>query len=190
MTDAFALLSLPPRLALDEEMLQRVYLAKSREAHPDHGGSDETAASVNAAYEILKAPEKRLKHLLEVAGPEEARAWRTVPLDEGMMGLFTQIGQALDASGRFLEKKNRAQSTLARALLATEEMRHRETLEELGTLVAARRDAIEQTFAEWDARLEQGGSPQFWQQVAAIQARLAYLARWQGQVRERLLQLM
>ncbi|WP_075088099.1 J domain-containing protein [Verrucomicrobium spinosum] len=85
MTNAFDILALPARLSLDEGTLQQAYLSRSRLAHPDHGGSDREASEVNAAYEVLKAPDKRVKHLLEFAAPEAARSWRTVPLDERMM---------------------------------------------------------------------------------------------------------
>jgi curved DNA-binding protein CbpA len=190
VTNAFDTLSLPPRLSLDESTLQQAYLAKSRVAHPDHGGSDVLAAEVNAAYDTLRSAEKRIRHLLELAAPEDARAWRAVPLDERMMSLFSSVGQALDASAKFVEKKARAQSALARALLAGEEMQQRERLEELGAAIAERMEEMEAVLPELDAQLSEAPHVGIWKTVAAMQARLAYLTKWQAQVRERLLQLM
>ena len=58
MTDAFALLGLPRRAALDEAQLQAAWHEKSRAAHPDTAGGDAAlAADINAAHEILASPE-------------------------------------------------------------------------------------------------------------------------------------
>ncbi|OAI57261.1 hypothetical protein AYO49_02425 [Verrucomicrobiaceae bacterium SCGC AG-212-N21] len=187
--DSFATLGLPRAATLDEPSLQRAYTEHSRTVHPDHGGSEGLAAKVNAAYETLRHPEKRLKHLLELAGPADARAWRTVPLDEGMMALFSELGKAMENTSRFLERKTKAASAIARAVLAGEEMRHRETLEAIGFEIEKRRGEMEAGLPALDAAIA-GDDGSAWKQAAAMQARFAYLARWQSQVRERLLALM
>lgn len=187
--DCFAVLGFPRLAALDEQAIQQAYTRRSREAHPDHGGSEADASQVNAAYETLRHPEKRLKHLLELAGPVEARAWRTVPLDEDMMTLFSGLGQAMDASARFMTRKAGATSALAKALLTNEELQHREVLEAIGFEIEQRKTALSATLPELDAALA-SDAVDAWKELAARQARLAYLARWQAQVRERLLALM
>lgn len=187
--DSFAVLGLPRMAALDEQTLQRAYTMHSRAAHPDHGGDEAHAAQVNAAYETLRPSEKRLKHLLEIAGPEEAKAWRTVPLDEAMMSLFSELGKAMDATAKFLERKNKAASAIAKALLTSEELQHRETLERIGFELEERKGDIETQLPALDAALARDDAGA-WKQLAAMQARFAYLAKWQAQVRERLLALM
>lgn len=189
MTDAFATLGLPRRAALDEESFKRAYAARSRAAHPDHGGGEDEAARVNAAHETLRSPEKRLKHLLDLAAPADARAWRTVQLDDGMMSLFSVLGGALEASGKFLSRKRAAQSAIAKALLSNEEMGHREALERIALEIERRKQEIAGELPELDAGLEQG-DVSAWHRLAATQARLAYLVKWQAQTRERLLELM
>ena len=189
MVDCFDVLGLPKRAALNEDQLHQAYAARSRTVHPDHGGNETDAAQANAAYETLRVPERRLKHLLETAGPEEAKAWRTVPLDDGMMSLFSQLGKALENSAQFLDRKARARTALARALLTNEEMVQREALEGLGFEIEQRRNMMEAQLPDLDASLASGDSP-MWQQLAVMQARFAYLGRWQNQVRERLLALM
>ena len=187
--DSFALLGLPHAAFLDEQALHRAYTEHSRAAHPDHGGTEALAAQVNAAYDTLRHPEKRLKHLLEIAGPEEARAWRTVPLDDTMMSLFAELGKAMDVTGKFLERKSKATSALSRALLANEELLHRDSLEALGFQIEKLRGDMETQLPALDAPLT-GNAPEAWKHLAAFQARFAYLAKWQAQVRERLLALM
>ena len=174
---------------MDAAALQSAYTALSREAHPDHGGSEERASAVNAAFETLRSPEKRLKHLMEIAAPEEAKAWRTVPLDESMMSVFMELGSALDASAKLVEKKSKASSALAKALLANEEMALRDRLETIGFGVEEKKVAMEAGLPALDERLAVGDMS-VWKDIAAIQARLAYLAKWQAQIRERLLALM
>jgi curved DNA-binding protein CbpA len=189
LDDYFATLGLPRAAAIDEQVLHRAYTEHSRHAHPDHGGSEAAAALVNAAYESLRQPEKRLKHLLELAGPSEAVAWRTVPLDEDMMQLFSALSAAMDASAKFLDRKTKAASALARALLANEEMQHRDVLEQIGFKIEARKDGMEALLPSLDTAIKDQ-QPDGWKQLAATQARFAYLAKWQSQVRERLLALM
>ncbi len=181
MTDAFAMLGLPRAAALDQELLRYAYAEKSRTAHPDHGGSDKIAADTNAAFETLLSPDKRLKHLLDLAAPDGARQWRTVPLDNAMMNLFSGLGAALEASAKFQERKQQAQSALAKALLANEEMQHREALEQIGFEIEQRRNEMEQQLPALESE---------WTQLAVMQAKFAYLVKWQTQVRERLLVLM
>lgn len=187
--DCFAVLGLPRSTVMNEQTLHRAYTGRSRDAHPDHGGSEADSAQVNAAYETLRHPERRLKHLLDLAGPAEAKAWRTVPLDEGMMSAFSDLSTAIDASAKFLERKERAASALARALLAGEEMRHREELERIGIEIETRKAGMEAQLPSLDSTLANRESDA-WKQLAVMQARFAYLAKWQAQVRERLLALM
>ena len=187
--DAFAIFSLPRSAALDAATLQAAYAALSRSAHPDHGGTEDEASTVNAAYETLRLPEKRLKHLMEIAAPEEAKAWRAVPLDESMMSVFMDLGSALEASAKLLEKKNKASSALAKALLTNEEMALRDRLETIGFGLEERKTGMEAGLSKLDERLASDDAA-VWKDIAATQARLAYLAKWQTQIRERLLALM
>jgi len=186
MSNAFALLGLPRIAALDDEALQQAWLAASRCAHPDQPGGDATrAAEINTAYDTLQAPEKRLKHLLDL----HAVPWRTVPIDEGMMALFGQLGPALQNVAAFLKRKQSATSALAKALLAPDEMRLREQLETLGTTLDAERTALLATLPAFDARLSAGDTTAL-SDLQILQARLAYFGKWQAQVREALLSLM
>ncbi len=186
MPNAFALLGLPRIAALDDEALQQAWLAASRSAHPDQPGGDAArAAEINSAYETLQAPEKRLKHLLDL----HAIPWRTVPIDEAMMSLFGKMGPALQSVAAFLKRKQTATSALAKALLAPEEMRLREQLEALGTTLDAERTALLADLPSFDTRLSAGDSTAL-NDLQILQARLAYFGKWQTQVREALLSLM
>lgn len=185
--DAFALLGLPPRAALDEETLQSAYLSATRSAHPDQAGGDATlSADLNAALETLKSPVTRLKHLLD---RHSDTPWRAVPLDSALMSLFEKVGPLLQSAQAFLKKKQTATTALAKALLAGEEMRLREALEELGVQIEDAWQQMESQLAPYDIRII-AGDVTVWAELQAVQARLAYLFRWRTQIREALLGLM
>lgn len=186
MSNAFALLGLPRAAALDSDALQKAWLAASRAAHPDQPGGDAArAAEINTAYETLQTPEKRLKHLLEL----HQVPWRAVPIDDAMMHLFSQLGTTLQDAAAFLTRRQSATSALARALLAPEEMRLREQLEEIGSRLDEQRGGLISSLAGLDTRLDSAEATAL-DDLQCLQARLAYLGKWQAQVREMLLRLM
>jgi len=186
MPDAFTLLGMPRVAALDESALRQAWLEAGRATHPDlPGGDTARSAEVNAAFETLQAPEKRLKHLLELYRVP----WHSVPIDEAMMALFSRLGAALQEVASFLKRKQSATTALSRALLSPEEMRWRETLEHLIQEIEAGRAACLAALPELDTRL-QTGDESVLATLQAMQARLAYYARWQAQARESLLALM
>jgi len=176
MTDCFALLGMPRSALLDESALQAAGHERSRAVHPDQpGGSAALAAEVNAAYETLLAPEKRLKHLLEL----HQVPWRAIPISAELMTLFSQLGPWLQKASALAKKKQQAPSALAKALLAQEEMTLREALEALGSQIEARREALIAALPADDL-----------EQIQAAQATLSYLGKWQAQIREALLAMM
>jgi curved DNA-binding protein CbpA len=187
MADYFELLMLPPSAALDEEVLQQAYLKATRSAHPDQvGGDAQLSTELNAALETLKSPVTRLKHLID---QHSQTAWRAIPLDDGLMGLFEKLGPLLQQSAAFLSRKEAATSALAKALLAAEEMRLREALESLNEDIETQWQQLETSLPVCDARLAENDAS-VWPELQAIQARFAYLAKWRAQIRERLLGLM
>lgn len=186
--DAFATLGLPRQAALDADQLEAAYSARCRETHPDHADGDEAlAADLNTAHEILSAPEKRLKHLLALEAGDQA-GWKTVPLDAAMMDLFSKIGPFLQSLAAHSRKKEAAASALAKALLSSAEMKLQEQAESLGAELSAMREALESELPALDQRRIAGDANVF-TALHAAQARLAYVAKWQAQIREAFLTL-
>jgi molecular chaperone HscB len=81
MADHFERLGLPRRFSIDRAELERAYLARSREVHPDYhrlGASAEQAASLeltaalNEAYATLRDPFRRAEYLLALLGGPSA----------------------------------------------------------------------------------------------------------------------
>ena len=68
MTDYFALLEQPRMPWLDPAPLKEVFHRKTLEQHPDAtaAGSEDRFAELNAAYQALQDPKRRLHHLLSL----------------------------------------------------------------------------------------------------------------------------
>lgn len=187
MSDYFQLLGLPPRASLDEAELQRAYFEATKAAHPDQAGGDEhRSADLNAALETLKSPVTRLKHLIDT---RSGLGWRAIPLEAGLMSLFEKLGPLLQQTAAFLTRKQAATSALAKALLASEEMRLRESLEGLNEAIGEEWQRLESALPACDVRLA-AGDDSVWTELQALQAKFAYLTKWRAQIRERLLGLM
>ena len=88
MSDHFERLGLPRRFNLNAAEIERAYLARSREVHPDFfqmGGdielraSMEMSAALNEAYAVLRDPFQRAEHLLQLEGGPSASEMKATP---------------------------------------------------------------------------------------------------------------
>jgi molecular chaperone HscB len=108
MTDYFERLGLPRRFSVDAAAVEREYLSRSRELHPDfhHGGtaaqqraSLELTAALNEAYVTLRDPFRRAEYLLRLLGGPTAQQEKN--LDQAflmeMLDLREQIEEAKGA---------------------------------------------------------------------------------------------
>jgi len=77
VTDHFERLGLPRRFAIDTDRIEREYLARTREVHPDfYSGADASEQSrsldlssrLNESYAVLKDPRRRAEHLMILEG--------------------------------------------------------------------------------------------------------------------------
>lgn len=107
----FELLGLPKSYSVDAAELERNYLERSRQVHPDfhqdaagstQQASMEVSAALNDAYAVLKHPFKRAEYLLELEGGPSASQVKEVPADflEEMLELRTQIEELRETAAR------------------------------------------------------------------------------------------
>jgi molecular chaperone HscB len=93
----FERLGLPRRFRLDAGELERNYLARSREVHPDFTGNDPASlresAALNEAYSTLRDPFRRAEYLLTVEGGPSANEVKQMPAEflEEMLDLRMRI---------------------------------------------------------------------------------------------------
>ncbi|MCB1224570.1 MAG: hypothetical protein KDK99_02055 [Verrucomicrobiales bacterium] len=187
-TDYFSLLGLPRQAALDEEALTQAHHAAGRSLQAAAAPDAAASMQLNEARDVLSQPDSRLRHLLELESADGEAAWRTVPLPEELMGLFLQLGPLLQEVDAFAKKKQAASSALARALLAGEEMRLRERVEDLAPALEAAWQPLIAELTQIDA-LRAQAAPDALERMALLSARMAYLRRWSSQQREAFMKL-
>jgi hypothetical protein len=175
IADAFATLGLPRLAALVPQDIENAYFKKSKDPSEDQ-------QALNAAYQTLVTPDRRLKHLLDLAAPTEAKSWRAVTMPEEMMRLFSRVGSFKTEAESLLKRRDASTSALGRALLEPKLLGLREGGESIAVDLFAALETLTDQLPLLDAALETH-SPDAWQSVAKCQAHLAYLSKWQTQVR-------
>ena len=185
--DAFALLGLPRRAALEAEEVRAAFQKAGAAHHPDHAEATEKAGraagftALNEAQAVLSSAPRRLRHLLELLYPATAATRTGAVMDGEMMDLFSLTGAAVQQAQSVLARKQQAASSLARAMLSGEEMQAQEAIEAALTRIEAARDALRAVMEEIDAAHAAGGDASTVLQSAA--ARAGFLEKWHQQLR-------
>ena len=191
MLDHFALLDEPRRPWLDADTLRQKFLVRSATVHPDRvhqsPAAEKRAANasytaLNAAYQCLREPRERLRHLLELELGRKPSDLTNVP--DALMELFFAVGQALRGTDAFLLEKQSAASPLLKVQLFGRGQAWAEKLEALRQPIVARRDellaALKQLDAEW-----QGSPIKPLERLQEIWRLLSFYERWLAQLQER-----
>src|SRR5205085_2753880 len=116
--DHFERLGLPRSFSLDAAAVEREYLARSRQLHPDYhqlGSTAEQAASVeltaalNEAYTTLKDPFRRAEYLLKLDGGPSASEQKDMPAEflEEMLELRMEISDLTPDSAAAIAMEKR-----------------------------------------------------------------------------------
>jgi curved DNA-binding protein CbpA len=171
--NAFEILGIETRLALSDEALREAFREAGRHAHPDGGGGEEQFARLRHAFELLLSPSRRLAHWLELQGiVVESRG----TLADGLMDMFSMIGQTTQRAEALIRKRGQAMSALGRALLEPETQACREEVE------AAMRHVEEAIAGECAAFPRYEQEPEA--DAAALTVRnLAFLEKWRATLR-------
>ena len=195
MTDHFAPLNEPRRPWLDAEALKAKFLARSGEVHPDrfHQSSeaDKFAANqryteLNAAYNCLREPRHRLRHLLELELGAKPSDLTNVPDD--LMEVFFSVGKVFREVDALLAEKTKATSPLLQVQIFE---RGQDWVEKLGALretISARRDVLVGELRAVDAGWETAATKPT-DALLRIWRLLSFYDRWLAQIQERVVQL-
>lgn len=190
MTDYFVILGATHRPALDEDALKGRFLALTAEHHPDVAGKDAPDfAMVNLAYQTLRDPRTRLRHLVELATGAPTPRHQAAPAV--VSALFAEMGERKQAIDAFLKRRSAAAPGLGKALLLGEQLQLQEEQEAwLERLEAERTRALEGLPAldhRWLTEPE--GREALLPALAEIAQILVYLDKWIAQIREALVKL-
>jgi len=191
VTDYFALLGEPRQPWLDEEELKSRFFALSSSVHPDRAHAlpeEEKQAAharyteLNAAYNCLREPKERLRHLIELQTGRKPVRVQEVPGD--MVEMFFQIGQACREADEFLKRKAAVTSPILLVEFFEQGQSLTERLMKLSRDLAGRQSRLTAELktanAEWNKKIER---------LEQIQQTLSYLHRWIAQLQERIVQL-
>ena len=175
MTNAFETLGIEPRLVMDAENLRDAFREAGRTAHPDAGGAEEAFAALNAAFEILSSPSRRLRHWLELRGLAVETRGTVSP---EIMDLFTQVGETSQRAEALVRRRDEAKSALGRALLERETQACREDVERT---IALLETAIGRECAVFPD-FENAATPDLAAAAASVR-NLAFLEKWRSGLR-------
>lgn len=169
MDNYFTILGLDPAIKIDLENLSDQHKRLASESHPDNQGDEDHYKLINTAYAHLRTPSKRLYHLMTL---HEIEYNKRGTVSNNLMDLFMSTAQILQDTDAFLRKKSATTSALGLALLEGESQQFQELL---GNQI----ELIEQ---------EQVSTLENTEDINKLEdpARdLAFLEKWQAQLKER-----
>lgn len=130
----FAFYGLSPAFAIDQDVLKKLYLEKSRQYHPDFFNDDPIAQNVaievtafnNKAFRVLNNPVDRIKYLVQINSDKEDNKTLSQDFLMEMLDLNEQIDEL-----SFAEEKEPLRTTLTAAI----DEQHQELMQTLIQLV-------------------------------------------------------
>lgn len=186
VADAFALLELPRKAALNPDLVKAAFQKAAAATHPDAAADEPDRVArtmlfqqLNEAAALLTPAASRLKHLLglEYAGFSPSRA---AAMDEPLVALFTQVGAAVRDAAEWTRRRQAATTFLARAALTASEMQVQEALEAAGRTVREAQDLLQSAMVAVDAARPAGQDQA--EILSALAQRAAFLEKWQAQL--------
>ena len=114
MTDYFALLRQPHQPHLDDSALEQAFRERARLLHPDAAGANEgdEFAQLNTAFNVLRDPRLRLRHLLELEGVTPAKELIAPELVE----LFSRAAEISHQATAEIAKERGPESAITRSV--------------------------------------------------------------------------
>ena len=187
MTDYFALLEQSRAPWLDPGALKDAYHRKTLETHPDSAttGQKNDFAELNAAYQTLQDPKRRLHHLLSLENRPPS-ATQTVPAE--LQELFLDLGALKQRADSLLEKMRTTSNALSRSLLKPETTVLQNDVatwrKKIGALLGSANDELREINPHWSSNhdAEIGA-------LSNLYLTFAYLGRWSEQLNEIAFQL-
>ena len=201
MTDYFALFDETRRPWLDPERLKTKFLTLSADAHPDkilaatptdREATNRRFAELNAAFNCLREPRERLRHLLELELGATPSQVREIPAD--LTDLFSEIARLQREANAFLAEAARVQSPLLRVQLFERAQEWMDRVRAVQRRVGDRRAELLQELhtldTEW-GRVESDPVQRgvLLQRVEQLHQQLSFYTRWYAQLQETIVQL-
>jgi DnaJ-domain-containing protein 1 len=202
VTDRFALLNEPRRPWLEEEGLKIKFLSLSTRAHPDktltakvdeRKCAEQRYAELNAAYQCLRDPRERVKHLLELELGTKPKQVQSVPGE--LMDCSLAVAQLCRQVDAFLAEKATKTSPLLQIPLFERGQDWREKVDRLQNRILLQREELLRELKaldnQWVSSVALGGDERnrLLHRLEELSALLSYFDKWRAQLQERLVQL-
>ena len=196
--DYFALLQQPRQPWLEPDALKTAFFRLAAECHPDktdQPDATQRSAELNGAYHCLLEPKERLLHLIELESGSKPKDVQNIP--PGAMDLLMEIGQVCRETDLFLTARDKTASPLIKAQLFEKGMAWTDKLNQLRQRIDLRREEIlaelKSMNAAWTAAPPPGTAGRAaalpLEKLEQLYRTLSYVARWTGQIQERLVRL-
>jgi len=202
VSDHFARLNQPRRPWLDEQSLKQEFLKLSAETHPDRfhqaNETEKSAASrcyaeLNAAYQCLREPRDRLRHLIELELGSKPKDLQEIPSD--LADLFIAVAQVSRDAKKFLGEKAAVTSPLMQVQFLDRSQEWMGQISSMQKQIAARQAALVERLRSLDSdwmktSAEAEARPRLLVQLEEIYRLMSFYGRWQSQLQEALVRLM
>lgn len=201
VSDYFSLLGEPRRPWLDAEALKQKFHALSVGTHPDrfHAApgsgrldAERRYAELNAAWQCLREPKERLRHLIELETGARPAEIQQVPSELTVQ--FFDVGRLFREAGAFLDERSRSVSPLIRAQFYERGAEWTERLQALQQVITTRRDnllaELKAMNSSWEsAQSQPDRKSSLLNRLEEIYRLLGYYGRWSDQLQEKIVQL-
>jgi curved DNA-binding protein CbpA len=200
MTDYFALLDEPRRPWLDPEALKEKFFNLSTMTHPDRvhnlgegerATAQERYVELNVAYNVLREPKNRIRHLLTLELGVTPTDIQQIP--QTLMDFFMEVGQRCKRADHLVAEKVKTTSPLIKVQLFERSHQETEALLELQQRLVAKRNSLIVSLKHIDNDWTVVPAPakrfELLQQLAELHRLFSYFDRWTGQVQERIARL-
>jgi DnaJ-domain-containing protein 1 len=196
MTDNFALLNEPRRPWIDPESLKEKFLELSSQVHPDRvhqkspeerKAADTRYAELNTAYNCLREPKERLRHLLELELGRKPDDVQNIPSD--LMNFAFEIGRVCKNADALLAEKAGATSAILKVQFFERGQERVDELKSFQQKINERRDTLLAELKTLNAYWDAGTAERPLKRLEEIYRFLGYFTRWSEQLQERVVEL-
>ncbi len=186
MDNLFKMLHLPHSLTVSAGEIDDAWRSLSQKYHPDVNASvnGDQLADLNKARETLLKPVGRLGEWLRLKCDDPPS--RNAALSEDLMLLFASVGDALRQADAVIEAMKKAQSALAKSLLAPQVITSQMAIQTQLGKIMAQNNRIEAAFPQFEGAAENSD----FQAARAALGELKFLDKWQRECQHRLLELI
>jgi len=186
MTDYFALLRQPHQPHLDDRAIEQAFHERARLLHPDAAARNQgdEFAQLNTAFNVLRDPRLRLRHLLELEGIVLAKELLAPELVE----LFSRAAEISHQAKAEIASQQRSASAIARSVAELKRSQIRaqlvSVLQDLEVNELRAQTDLQDLSAIWDKKGAAAVA-----KALQLQQRFTVLQRWMETLRELQFQL-